>query len=96
MSKKENKNVGRKPDFIAYTVRNSKDGNGHWNKVGAAWEHRDGRGMDIQLDSIPLDGRLTIRELREERMKAYEGERQEAHTEQNNTRRKGHGRERVH
>ena len=96
MSEKENDSVGRKPDFIAYSVRDSKDGKGHWNKVGAAWEHRDGQGMDIQLDSIPLDGRLTIRELREERMNAYEGERQEARSEQDQNRRPSRDRERAH
>ena len=63
----ENQPAGRKPDYIAYNVRESQDGKGYWNKVGAAWKHRDGQGYDINLESIPVDGRVTLRELREER-----------------------------
>lgn len=86
--------VGRKPDFIAYSVRESRDGKGHWNKVGAAWQHRDGQGMDIQLESLPLDGRLTLRELREERMNAFESERQSENSSIQQDRSKSHGRTR--
>lgn len=32
-----------------------------WQKVGAAWENKDGLGYNIQLSSLPLDGRLTMR-----------------------------------
>jgi len=86
--------VGRKPDFIAYSVRESRDGKGHWNKVGAAWQHRDGQGLDIQLESLPLDGRLTLRELREERMTAFENERQSENTSIQQDRSQSHGRTR--
>ncbi len=27
---------GKKPDYIAYNVKSTNDGKGHWNKVGAA------------------------------------------------------------
>lgn len=86
--------VGRKPDFIAYSVRESRDGKGHWNKVGAAWQHRDGQGLDIQLESLPLDGRLTLRELREERMTAFENERQSENASIHQDRSQSHGRTR--
>lgn len=86
--------VGRKPDFIAYSVRESRDGKGHWNKVGAAWQHRDGQGLDIQLESLPLDGRLTLRELREERMNAFENERQSENASIQQDRSQSHGRTR--
>lgn len=86
--------VGRKPDFIAYSVRESRDGKGHWNKVGAAWQHRDGQGLDIQLESLPLDGRLTLRELREERMTAFENERQSENASIQQDRSQSYGRTR--
>ncbi len=94
MSEKENDSVGRKPDFIAYSVRDSRDGKGHWNKVGAAWEHRDGQGVDIKLESIPLDGHLILRELREERIKTFENERQSENAERNHDRKPSRGRAR--
>jgi hypothetical protein len=67
---------GRKPDYIAYNVRDGRDGKGHFSRIGAAWQHRDGQGYDIHLDSLPVSGRVTLRELREERMQGYEDERQ--------------------
>ena len=72
MNEQDNSNPGKKPDFIAYTVRESRDGKSFWNKVGTAWQHRDGQGYDIQLESLPVDGRVTLRELREDRMQSYE------------------------
>ena len=33
-----------------------------WTKIGAAWMHQDGKGFNIQLSCIPLNGRLVIRE----------------------------------
>ena len=75
MNQQRNNAPGRKPDFIAYNVSDSRDGKGYFNKVGAAWRHKDGQGMDIQLDSIPVSGRVTLRERREERMQAYEDQR---------------------
>ena len=80
MNDQNNQSPGRKPDFVAYNVRDSKGGNGkgHWNRIGSAWRHRDGQGYDIALDSLPVDGRVTLRELREERMQDYGNQRQEA------------------
>lgn len=36
-----------------------------WLRVGAAWLHKDTRGAQIVLNSIPLTGRLVMRELTE-------------------------------
>ena len=55
------------PDHIAYSVRNRGEGkDAAWNRVGAAWQHRDGKGFDVQLDATPVDGRVTLREQRRE------------------------------
>lgn len=77
MSEDNASESARRPDFIAYNVQESKDRKGYWNKVGAAWRHRDGQGYDIHLDSLPVNGRVTLRELREERMRDYEQERRD-------------------
>jgi hypothetical protein len=48
------------PTHIAYHVR---EGNqkGHWIRIGAAWGHKDSKGFSIQLECIPLDGRISLR-----------------------------------
>lgn len=55
------------PDYIAYSVRDRGKGkDAAWNRVGAAWQHCDGKGHDVQLDATPVDGRVTLREQRRE------------------------------
>lgn len=63
---------GNSPDYLAYNVRQTNDGTGIFNKVGAAWWHRDGKGMEIDLDSMPVDGRVTLRELRKVQTEQYQ------------------------
>lgn len=75
MSENENGTQGRKPDFIAYNVQDTQDGKGIWNRIGAAWRHKDGHGYELDLHSLPVDGRVTLRELREERMQGTAEER---------------------
>jgi len=70
----EEKTPGRRPDFLAYHVQDAPEGKGYWNRIGAAWEHKDGEGYELNLDAMPVDGRVTLRTLREERMAAYEEE----------------------
>ena len=47
----------RSPSHVAYHVRESAQAKGFWNRVGVAWTNKDG-GFTIQLDSLPLDGRI--------------------------------------
>jgi hypothetical protein len=50
-----------KPAFIAYAVKNR--GNGQtaiWTKIGAAWPHKDKPGFSIELDALPVDGRVVL------------------------------------
>jgi hypothetical protein len=50
----------RRPSLVAYQVRDGKDDQkGFWTRIGAAWSNRDG-GFTVQLDSIPLDGRIIL------------------------------------
>lgn len=51
----------RSPDYIAWNVVKRGD-NAHWTKIGAAWQHRDGKGMNLHLEAMPFDGRITLRE----------------------------------
>jgi hypothetical protein len=74
---------GRKPNYIAYNVNYAQNGQSYSNRVGAAWNHKDGQGLDIQLESIPVDGRVTLRERRDEQMQAYDNQRQQQGQQQN-------------
>jgi hypothetical protein len=45
------------PFLIAYNVRETGNGQNFWNRIGAAWKNNNG-GFTLQLDSVPLDGRI--------------------------------------
>jgi hypothetical protein len=55
---------GSAPSHLnVYTVEeyesNGKTGK-RWTKVGAAFPHKEGPGLNIELSAIPLDGRLVL------------------------------------
>ncbi len=49
------------PTHVAYQVRDRTGAKGFWTRVGSAWPHADGKGFTVQLDAVPLDGRITLR-----------------------------------
>lgn len=53
------------PDFIAYHVLTKGDKT-FWNRVGASWLHHAGNGMSLQLETVPVDGRIVLRAPRNE------------------------------
>ncbi|MFQ3244103.1 MAG: hypothetical protein ACI9SP_000728 [Arenicella sp.] len=63
---------GRNPDHIAYNVKETREGKPIFNRIGAAWQHKDGQGFDIQLDSTPVNGRVTMRELHDQQMQRFD------------------------
>jgi len=61
--KKENK----APTMSAFHVRKGRDGGkGFWTRIGAAWPHEDGNGFNIQLDCVPVDGKIVLRKADED------------------------------
>ena len=51
----------RTPTHLAYQVRDRDGDKGYWTRIGAAWQHADGKGFNIQIEAVPLDGRITLR-----------------------------------
>jgi len=49
------------PSHIAYHVRDRKDGDAFWTRIGSAWQHADGKGYNILIETVPLDGRISLR-----------------------------------
>ena len=54
-------NEPKTPAFQAWHVT-SKGDDSFWTKVGAAWHHRDGKGLSLQLSVIPMNGQIVLRE----------------------------------
>jgi hypothetical protein len=53
-----------KPSARAYTVREgSGKGKDFWTRIGSAWLHKDGKGFSVQLDALPVNGRLVLRAI---------------------------------
>jgi hypothetical protein len=53
--------MSNKPSFIAYTVRQRKEGEKPtWTPIGVAWAHRNDGGFNIDLEATPLDGRIVL------------------------------------
>jgi hypothetical protein len=53
------------PSARAYTVRegSTKGNKAFWTRIGSAWLHKDGKGFNVQLDALPVDGRLVVRAI---------------------------------
>jgi hypothetical protein len=65
MSNESSTTSSKKPTLYAYQVRDSSSGKGFWTRIGAAWSNKDS-GFTIQLDSVPLDGRIVCSPPKEE------------------------------
>jgi hypothetical protein len=53
--------ASKAPSHSAYHVRNRKAGDAIWTRIGSAWPHADGKGFNIQIETVPLDGRISLR-----------------------------------
>lgn len=54
--------MGDRPSLIAYVVREKSDKNkkAAWVRIGAAWPVKKGEGLNLTLDALPTDGRITL------------------------------------
>jgi hypothetical protein len=53
--------ASKTPSHAAYQVRDREGQKGFWTRIGSAWAHGDGKGFNIQIETVPLDGRITLR-----------------------------------
>jgi hypothetical protein len=73
-----------RPSHRAYVVEDrdgdgSTDQSGFWTRIGSAWPHKDGKGLNIQLvPGIAVSGRMVLREYTDEDAKVDEGKRKPA------------------
>lgn len=60
--------TSRGPTYIAYHVTGDGEDKSYWTRIGAAWAHKDGEGLNLQLDLVPLNGgRIVLRFPNEDR-----------------------------
>jgi hypothetical protein len=52
---------GRRPTHVAYAVRERENNKSDWRPIGVAWQHGDGKGFNVVLDALPLDGKVVLR-----------------------------------
>ncbi|WP_152048774.1 hypothetical protein [Aureimonas psammosilenae] len=66
MSKAKQNETGRSnlPTHGVFVVEGEGE-SAYWTKIGAAWSHQDGKGFNISLSAVPLNGRLVLRERTE-------------------------------
>mgnify|MGYP001344927372 CR=1 FL=1 len=54
--------TSKAPSHVVYAVRDRGEGQkAFWTRIGSAWPHQDGQGFNVQLECLPLDGRITLR-----------------------------------
>jgi hypothetical protein len=53
--------IAKSPSHIAHHVRDRDGKEAFWTRIGAAWPHADGKGFNIQIELVPLDGRVSLR-----------------------------------
>lgn len=53
------------PTHGVYVVQGDGE-NARWIKIGAAWQNRDGKGVTLILDALPLTNKVVVREFSKE------------------------------
>jgi len=53
--------ASKTPSHIVYHVRDRENDKGFWTRIGAAWPHKDGKGFKVLIETVPLDGCITLR-----------------------------------
>ena len=61
MSDNNNQPTSKAPSHIVYHVREREGSESFWTRIGSAWPHADGQGFNVQIETVPLDGRITLR-----------------------------------
>ena len=55
----------KKPTHRAFIVKKFTDKDdkekSRWLDIGSVWTHGDGKGFEVKLEALPLDGRIVIR-----------------------------------
>ena len=68
--------VSGKPTHKVFVVEDrtgdGDDNDAFWTRVGSAWPHKDGKGLNVVLSALPVNGRIVLRVYTAEDEKADE------------------------
>jgi hypothetical protein len=56
----------QQPAYRAYTVLKREGQDDFWQALGAAFPHQDGKGFNVVLQALPIDGKIVLREPQED------------------------------
>jgi len=82
----------RGPTYQAYTVIKREGQDDFWLNVGAAFEHADGKGLNIILQALPIDGKIVLRPPKDRDERPDDTERAQATVRHINDSRRGRDR----
>ncbi|WP_270373653.1 hypothetical protein [Marinicauda sp. Alg238-R41] len=51
-----------RPSHRLFTVTGDGE-NARWTEIGAAWSNKDGKGFNLALEALPVNGRLVMRSI---------------------------------
>ncbi|RXH12325.1 hypothetical protein EAS56_17610 [Bradyrhizobium guangzhouense] len=57
----------QQPTYQAYSVSKRESQDDFWLCIGAAFPHADGRGLNVVLQALPLDGKIVLRPPRDDK-----------------------------
>lgn len=52
----------QKPAHRVYTVIKRDGQDDYWLNIGATFAHQDGKGFNVMLQALPIDGKIVLRE----------------------------------
>jgi len=74
--------MNSRPSHRAYVVEDREgdqtEQGGFWTRIGSAWPHKDGKGLNVVLSALPTNGRIVLREYTDEDAKVDEAKRKPA------------------
>ena len=63
--------AGNRPSHKAFVVEGEGE-KAFWTRVGSAWPNSDGKGFNITLSALPVNGRIVLREYSDDEVEADE------------------------
>jgi hypothetical protein len=52
--------ASKTPSFFAYVVKDRPGRRPLWTKIGTVWGHEKGTGFNVELQALPMDGRIVL------------------------------------
>ena len=74
------KTEAKQPTHRVYSVIRREGQDDFWLNLGLVFPHKDGKGFNLMLQALPIDGKLVCREVSEEDATAHEPPRDERQT----------------